>query len=131
MSDLEKSLKRMKITLKTVEQLTTPGRGFTPTTRSWRVILSKDVGEEKALKLAFTMLSATEPNVGNVLTCLAQDIEDGEMTLWEFAQAYNRGKTDEGTERMHKSCKRTAPRVNRFFGNSWNLLSNKAQLEAA
>ena len=121
----------MKITLKTVEQLTTPGRGFTPTTRSWRVILSKDVGEEKALKLAFTMLSATEPNVGNVLTCLAQDIEDGEMTLWEFAQAYNRGKTDEGTERMHKSCKRTAPRVNRFFGNSWNLLSNKAQLEAA
>ena len=60
MSDLEKSLKRMKITLKTVEQLTTPGRGFTPTTRSWRVILSKNVGEEKALKLSFVMLSAKE-----------------------------------------------------------------------
>ena len=131
MSDLEKSLKRMKITLKTVEQLTTPGRGFTPTTRSWRVILSKDVGEEKALKLSFIMLSAKEPDVVSVLTCLAKDIEDAKMTLWDFAQAYNRGKTDEGTERMHKSCKRTAPRVNRFFGNSWNLLSNKALAEAA
>ena len=131
MSDLEKSLKRMKITLKTVEQLTTPGRGFTPITRSWRVILSKDVGEEKALKLSFVMLSAKEPDVVSVLTCLAKDIEDAEMTLWDFAQAYNRGKTDEGTERMHKSCKRTVPRVNRFFGNSWNLLSNKALAEAA
>lgn len=131
MSDLEKTLKRMKVTLKTVELITTPGHGFSPATRCWRVILSKDVGEEKPVRLTFTMLSPKAPDIAEAILCLIRDIEDAEMNLWEFAQAYNRGKTDEGTERMHKSCKRTVPRVNRFFGNSWNLVSNKALDNAA
>jgi hypothetical protein len=131
MSDLEKSLKRMKVTLKTSEQPSTPAHGFTPATRNWRVTLSRDVGEEKPLRLTLTILAPTEPTLATVIVCLAKDIEDGDMSLWDFAQTYSMGKTDPGTERMHKACKRTAPRVKRLFGTSWGLLTNKALSEAA
>ncbi len=125
-SDLDKTVKRMKVSLKATEQPTTPGHGFTLNTRCWRVILSRDTGGEKPIKLTLTVLSAEEPTVSYIVNCLNKDIADSELTLWEFAQEHNDGNTNEPTETMYKTCKRMAARVKRFFGESWVKVAAKA-----
>jgi hypothetical protein len=119
-TELEKTLKRMKVTIKTVEQPGTPSRGYLPNARPWRVILSRENKDnpERPLRLTFTLLSPTEPDLSMALQCLAGDVENSEMTLWEFAQEFNRGKTDKGTERMLKCCKQTAGRGSIFYHRS-------------
>lgn len=129
-TELEKTLNRMKVTVKATELAGTPARGFTPTQRNWRVTLSKEVKDDKPLRLTLTMLSADEPTVSTVVQCLADDIEDSELSLWDFAQQYNKGKTDKSVERMHVTCKRIAPRVKRVFGDSWNKLVDRLNLAA-
>jgi hypothetical protein len=127
MLDLEKTLKRMKVTLKSIEQPTTPGHGFTPATRSWRVTLTRERrSEEKPLKLTFILLSPTEPNMTSVVQGLMADVEDCELSLWEFAQQYGKGKTDEPNETMYKHVRRMGARITRFFGESWVKVSNAA-----
>jgi hypothetical protein len=118
-NELEKTLNRMKVTLKARELPGTPARGFSPNVRNWRVTLTREVkGEEKPLKLSLVLLSPNEPTLPEVVECLASDIDAGELSLWDFAQEFNRGKTDQGTERMYQTCKRTGSRARRFFGDS-------------
>lgn len=124
-TDLEKTLKRMKVSVKTTELAATPACGFTPASRPWRVTLSREEGE-KTSKLTVTILSGETPNVDNVITCLASDVEYSTYTLWDFAQTFNGGKNDEGTERMYKTCKRVGSRIKRFFGDSWPKVVAKA-----
>ncbi len=124
-TELEKTLKRMKVNVKATELVATPACGFSPNSRPWRVTLSREV-EDKTVKLTVTLLSGKEPDPGTVVKCLAADVETCELTLWDFAQEYNQGETDEATERMYKSCKRVGSRVKRFFGTSWSNVSNKA-----
>lgn len=127
MLDLDRMLKRMKVTAKAVELGGTPACGFTPNARPWRVTLTREIkGEEKPLKLTVVILSGTEPTVSNVITCLLGDIEYSQLSLWDFAQEFNEGKTNEATERMYKSCKRVAPRTKRFFGDLLDKLSKAA-----
>ena len=130
-TELDKTLNRMKVTAKVTELPGTPARGFSLTVREWRVTLSKEVkGEDKPLKLTLTMLSPAEPTMAMVVQCLAEDIEASELSLWDFAQQYSKGKVDPGMELMHKTCKRTGARVQRFFGDSWVRLT-KTMAQAA
>jgi hypothetical protein len=130
-NELDKVLSRMKVTIKSRELIGTPGRGFTPGLRCWRVGLERAVrGVEKPLRLSLTVLSAGEPTPADVLRCLTSDVQSGELSLWDFAQAHGNGKTDLQTERMHKSCKRIGPRVKRFFGDGWPNVVNHTQKAA-
>jgi len=130
-TELDKALHRMKVTVKVIELAGTPARGFSLNVRTWRITLSKEVkGEDKPLKLTLTMLSPAEPTMAMVVQCLADDIENGELSLWDFLQQYSKGKNDPGIELMHKTCKRTGARVQRFFGDSWVKLT-KTMAQAA
>lgn len=124
-TELEKALKRLKVNVKATELTATPACGFSPTSRPWRVTLSRENGE-KTSKLTVTVLAGKPPGADTVVKYLAADVETCELTLWDFAQEYNGGKTDEPTERMYKSCKRVGSRVKRFFGDSWSKISTKA-----
>ena len=118
-SELEKTLSRMKVTLKATELAGTPARGFSSSVRNWHVTLSREIkGEEKPLRLTLNILSAGEPTMDSIIQCLIEDIEASTLTLWEFAQDYNRGKTDTATERMYTTCKRASARAQKFFGDS-------------
>lgn len=118
-TELEKTLSRMKVTIKAKELPGTPARGFSPSVRTWRTTLVREIkGEEKPLKLTLTILSPVEPTLSTVVECLTKDIEAGELTLWDFAQEFNKGKTDEATENMYATARRTASRAQRFFGDS-------------
>ena len=122
-SELDKMLSRLRVTIKSREVVITPSRGFPPTLGLWRVSLERAVkGEDKPLKLNLTVLSPHEPTPVEVIATLALDVESGELSLWDFGIAYNNGKTDPHTERMHKTCKRIGPRVKRFFGDGWAKL---------
>jgi hypothetical protein len=116
-TELEKTLNRMKVTLKAIELAGTPARGFTANTRSWRVTLTRPTKDtEKPLRLTITILSAAEPTINDVIQCLTEDIEAGELSLWDFAQKYNEGETKE-VEVQYKTCQRTSARARRFFGD--------------
>ena len=118
-NELEKTLIRMKITMTSKELPGTPARGFSPSVRNWRATLTREIkGEEKPLRLTLTILSPTEPTLPTVVQCLTEDIEAGELTLWDFAHQFNRGKIDPATEHMYVTCKRTGSRARRFFGDS-------------
>lgn len=127
-NELDKILSRLRVTIKSRELIGTPSRGFTPGLRCWRVGLERAVkGAEKPLRLSLTVLSANEPTSDDVVRCLASDVAAGELTLWDFAQAFGNGKTnDPQTERMHTACKRIGPRVKRFFGEGWAKVANHA-----
>jgi hypothetical protein len=125
-TELEKTLKRMKISLKAVELVATPACGFAPSSRPWRCTISRETGGDKPLRLTITVLSGTEPTLDIVIKCLVTDVETCELSLWDFAQEHNDGNTDKPTERMYKSCKRVGSRVKRLFGDSWPKIVNKA-----
>lgn len=131
MTEMEKTLNRMKVSLKAIELAGTPARGFSPSVRTWRVTLSREIkGKEKPLKLTLTILSASMPTVDNVVECITEDIGDADMTLWDFAQAHgDKGKTSEAVERMYKTCKRTESRARKFFGDT-KLVRNLLGLAA-
>ena len=122
-TELEKTMSRMKVTLKVTETAGTPARGFTPIIRNWRAILTRELkGDEKPLKLALTIVSQVKPTVDSVIRSIRDDIEDGTMTLWDFAQAYGiKGKTDNAVESMFKTCKRVSARAKKFFGDSKSM----------
>jgi hypothetical protein len=118
-NELEKTLRKMRVSIKAVELAGTPSRGFSSEIRTWRVTLTREPkGDEKALKLSLTIISANEPNLTMVVECLADDIEAGELSQWDFTQQFNRGENDQATERMYVTCKRTCSRAKRFFGDS-------------
>lgn len=126
-SELEKVLSRLRVTVKSREVIITPARGFPTGSRLWRVSIERAVkGEDKPQRLALTLLSTDEPSLTDVVKCLTRDVEAGELSLWDFAQAFGDGKTDKQTENMHKSCKRIGPRVKRFFGDGWAKVANYA-----
>ena len=126
-NELDKVLSRLSVTIKARELIGTPARGFSPGSRCWRVGLERKVrGAEKPLKLSLTLLSAEEPTPADVVKCLTRDVQSGELSLWDFAQAFGDGRTDPQTERMHKSCKRIGPRVKRFFGEGWAKVATQA-----
>jgi hypothetical protein len=107
MTELENILNRMKVSLKATELAGTPARGFSASVRNWRVTLTKKLkDEEKPLRLTLNILSAEEPTILSVIECLISDIEAGELSMWDFAQEYNR------------TCKRTCARAKRFFGDT-------------
>lgn len=119
-TELDTVLKRLKITFKSREQAGTPSRGFPPGSTLWRVTLEREVkGAEKPMRFVFGLLSPTEPTTEQVVKVLLGDVEAGELSPWDFAQAFNGGKVDEPAERAHKVCKRVGPRVKRFFGDGW------------
>ena len=122
-TELEKIMSRMKVTLKVTEIAGTPARGFTPAIRNWRAILTRELkGDEKPLKLTLTIVSQVKPTVDSVIRSIRDDIEDGAMTLWEFAQAYGiKGKTDNAVESMFKTCKRVSARAKKFCGDSKSM----------
>lgn len=127
-NELEKVLSKLRVTIKSRELIGTPSRGFTPGVRAWRVGLERAVkGAEKPLRLSMTLMLHGEPTPADVIRSLMGDVESGELTLWDFAQVFGNGKTnDPQTERMHKTCKRLGPRVKRFFGDGWAKLANHA-----
>ena len=119
MTELENILNRMKVSLKATELAGTPARGFSASVRNWRVTLTKKLkDEEKPLRLTLNILSAEEPTILSVIECLISDIEAGELSMWDFAQEYNRGRTGEGVELMYRTCNRTCARAKRFFGDT-------------
>lgn len=127
-TELEKALKRAKVSIKSIALAATPARGYLPKSRPWRVTLSRDVGEDKPLRLTLVVLSKDEPTAKNIIRWLIDDIEAGDLNLWEFAQTFNNGTTDESTEALHNTCKRVHRRVNRFFGELWGKVASKADL---
>jgi hypothetical protein len=127
-TELEKNLKRLKVTIKATALAATPCRGFTPTARPWRVSLTREIGEEKPLRLTIMGLSENEPVAKEVLRWLVDDIEAGDLNLWEFAQEFNGGKDSAATESMHSACRRVDKKVRRFFGESWGKIAGKIDL---
>jgi len=126
-NELDRVLSRLRVTIKSREVIITPARGFPAGSRLWRVSLERAVkGEEKPLRLSLTLLTPDEPTATEVVGCLARDVEAGELLLWDFGIAFNKGKTDPQTESMHKTCKRIGPRVKRFFGDGWAKVLNQA-----
>jgi len=119
-SELEKTLSKLKVTLKATELAGTPARGFSSTIRTWRVTLTREVkGEEKPLKLTLTLVDPVEPTLEAVVQCIQDDIADSDLTLWAFAQTYGiKGKADKATEAMYKTCKRVEARARKFFGDT-------------
>ena len=119
-TELEKTLNRMKVTLKATELAGTPARGFSSAIRTWRVTLTREVkGEEKPLKLTLTLVCPVEPTLEAVVQCIQDDIADSDLTLWAFAQSYGiKGKSDAAIEAMYKTCKRVEARARRFFGDT-------------
>jgi hypothetical protein len=119
-NELDKVISKLGITVKAREQPGTPSRGFPNGVTLWRVTLERKVkGEDKPIRLVLSLFTAAEPTTEQVLACLRNDLQAGELTLWDFAQAYNGGNTDGTAERMHKASKRVAPRVKKFFGEGW------------
>lgn len=120
-SEFDKTLTKLGVTFTSKEVTGTPAQGFTPAQRYWRVALVRKIrGQEKPLRLTLTLVSPNEPTAERVVQALQGDIKAAELSLWDFAQSFASGQTDDaGTERMHKSCKRIAPRVAKFFGEQW------------
>lgn len=127
-SDLEKTLKRLKVTMKVTELTETPARGFTPGTRSWRISLTRELkDQEKPARFTMTMLSPTEPTIDEVMATLSEDTQAGDMKLWDFAQSFGFAKADKAlTERAYKTAKRASGRIRRFFGDAWSRFSAAA-----
>jgi len=130
MATLDEMLRRT-VALKVTELPMTPARGFSvfsdkgfdwTKVRQWRcsLALKKPPTTSKRLAvLTIVMLSPEQPTLTKVLECLAADVEASKMTLWDFGTIFAKGRTDEAAQNMHNTCKRTAPRVQRFFGDQW------------
>lgn len=131
MATLEDTLRRT-VALKVTELPMTPARGFSilsgeafdwTKVRHWRCTLAlkkAPTGSKRSAVLTITMLSSEQPTLTKVLECLAADIEASKLTLWDFGTTFAKGRTDEAAQHMHKTCKRTAPRVQNFFGkDTW------------
>jgi len=134
MATLEDTLRRT-IALKVTELPMTPARGFSVLSgeafdwtkvRLWRCTLThkkppatKTEYNRRLTVLTVTMLSSEQPTLAKVLECLAADIEASKLTLWDFGTTFAQGRTDVAAQHMHNTCKRTAPRVQKFFGNLW------------
>jgi hypothetical protein len=127
-TDNEKTLKRLKVTIKVTEITETPARGFMPGIRSWRVSLSRELkDQEKPTRFTMTMLSAKEPTIVDIMATLLEDAQAGDMNLWEFAQTFGFAKVDKVlTERTYKTAKRASGRIRRFFGDVWTKFSSAA-----
>jgi hypothetical protein len=126
-TEFDKVFGKLGVTLKFREHAGTPARGFTLGSRCWRVSLERNVkGADKPLRLSVTMFAPDEPTPSQVVLCLANDVAAGELSLWDFAQSFNKGNTDKQTEHMHATCKRFGPRVKRFFGEGWAKLAASA-----
>jgi hypothetical protein len=133
MATLEETLRRT-IALKVTELPMTPARGFSVLSgeafdwtkvRQWRCTLTPKKppttvkGTKRPTVLTITMLSPEQPTLTKVLECLAADVEAGKLTLWDFGTTFAQGRTDTAAQHMHNTCKKTAPRVQRFFGDTW------------
>jgi len=131
MATLEETLRRT-VVLKVTELPMTPARGFSVLSdekfdwtkvRQWRCSLALKkppaTGSKRLAVLTIVMLSPEQPTLSKVLECLAADVEASKMTLWDFGTIFAKGRTDEAAQNMHNTCKRTAPRVQRFFGDQW------------
>lgn len=130
MATLEDTLRRT-VVLKVTELPMTPARGFSVLSgeafdwtkvRLWRctLALKKPPTSPKRLTvLTITMLSSEQPTLAKVLECLAADVEASKLTLWDFGTTFAKGRTDGAAQHMHNTCKKTAPRVQRFFGDTW------------
>ncbi len=130
-SDLDKTLKRLKVTIKVAELTETPARGFSAENRTWRVSLTREVkDQEKPARFTMTMVSPTEPTIDDVMTTLAEDTQAGNMTLWDFAESFglpNRTAKEKAVvERIYKITKRAGGRIRRFFGDAWVKFSTAA-----
>jgi hypothetical protein len=89
--------------------------------RPWRVTLTRKEGRGKdatELKLVVTGLFGT-PELKTTIGYLLLDVQSSEQTYWDFSQDYCKGLPTEDIERMHKACKKLAPRVKKFFGTAW------------
>ncbi len=130
MATLEDILRRT-VVLKVTELAMTPARGFSvfsdvkfdwTKVRQWRcsLTLKKPPTESKRLAvLTIVILSPERPTMTKVLECLAADIDAAKMSLWDFGTIFAKGDTGEAAQNMHNTCKRTVPRVKRFFGDQW------------
>lgn len=128
MNELHMALDSLKITAIAKDMPNIPAREST--IRPWRVTLIRTIGRGKdaqELRLSSIMLALTRPLVHDVVTCLIHDTAAGEQKLWDFAQTFSEGKTDEYTELRHKACKRIGNRVRKFFGNDWTAICQAEQ----
>lgn len=120
MNELSKLLDRLGVSLVIKDMTSIPAR--TSTTRPWRTTLVRTIGRGKnAQELRYTtiMLTTIKPTTEEIVSCLLSDNDAGELKLWDFAQSFTEGATDERTECMHKACKRVGKRIKRFFGDEW------------
>lgn len=128
MATVEETLRRT-VALKVTELPMTPARGFSILStegfdwariRQWRCVLTRKGQQAKTTKaLSLIILSPEQPTITKVLECLAADIAASKVSLWDFGTTYAKGRTDEAVQNMHKTCRRTAPRVLKFFGEQW------------
>lgn len=133
-NELTAVLSRMGVSLTAREIPGVPARAVLAGSRCWRVTLTRSVkGEEKPARLNIAYLAPpgehTKPTVSDVVQCLLSDVLAGEMTPWDFATSQGRPLTAE-VENVHKTCRRMAPRVRKFFGDQWVKITGSA-LKAA
>jgi hypothetical protein len=131
MATLEDMLRRT-VALKVTELPMTPARGFSiisdkkhdwTKVRQWRCNLAlkkpPTKGPKRLAVLTLVILSPEQPTLTSIVEVLAADIEASKMSLWDFGTIFAKGETNEGVQNMYNTCKRTAPRVLRFFGDQW------------
>jgi len=90
--------------------------------RAWKVTLRFG---KRRLTSSFYQGSAhtMEPTAADVLSCLASDARSGEETFEGFCGdcGYNQ---DSRAEKIWKACKKIAPKLRRFLGDSFKRVAN-------
>jgi hypothetical protein len=91
------------------------------TTWPWRVTLVRKEGrgkDAKEVKMTLVGLFGQAPELSEVIDSLFEDVHGAEKTYWDFSQDC-KGLPTASIEKMHKVCKKLAPRVRKFFGPMW------------
>lgn len=119
-TELYKVLDKLGVTVIVKDMPNIPARGTG--IKAWRVTLARTIGRgqnAQELKLSTPFLGENRPLVHDVVESLIHDTMAGEQKLWDFAQTFCDGKTDEGTEAKHEACKHIGKRAHKFFGDQW------------
>lgn len=97
--------------------------GWAPGTHPYKVTLRLG---RRSLTVPFFMGSAcsSEPTAADVLGCLVSDARVAEGTFEGFCADFDYDTDSRKAEATYKACVKTAPRLRKFLGDSFELVAN-------
>lgn len=123
-SKLESMCKRLNIRCSAEYGGVEVPKDWIPGTHPYKVVLtvSNYHTGRRQLTVPFFMGPAhtKEPTAADVLCCLVQDCNAGEMSFEEYCSELGENLDSRKAETAWRSCKGLAPRVRRFLGQYFN-----------